>query len=261
MPSQPIRWSILFLLTVGLTVGYSPRRVRAESPDTAPAQLKTTLQQIEAAANKQDLKGVLQFYSDGFASADGLDRRDLSKAMSRFWRQFESVKYRTELVSWEKDGNAIIAETITHVTATQRIDARTLDLKSTLKSRQRYEGDQIVQQEILSERSQLSAGDAPPMLQVNLPETVQVGERFSFDVIVEEPLGDDLLLGAALEEPVEVSSYLDDAVVEFEQLNAGGVFKVGRAPFIEGTHWLSAVVLRGNGLSAVTQRLRVLKRP
>ena len=257
--AQPIRWALLFLLSAGLTIGYNAKRVRAESPSNAPASLVTTLEQIDAAANNQDAKAVLQFYSDRFSSADGLNRRDLSKAMSKFWQQFQSVKYRTELNSWESKGSSIIAETTTYITATQRLDDRRLNLEATLKSRQRYEGNKIIEQEILSEQSKLSSGDAPPTLQVNMPETIRFGEKFSFDVIVEEPLGDDLLLGASLEEPVDLDNYLGDSVVEFEPLNSGGIFKNGRAPFVEGNHWLSAVILRGDGLSAVTQRLRVLK--
>lgn len=251
------------MLALGLTLfggnGTSPNCARAETPETAPDQLKNALQQIDAAANSRNLQGVLQFYGKNFKGADGLTRQSLSTALSEFWKRFQTLSYRTDLQSWTTEGNAIVAETVTYITGTQRLDGRKLDLSATLRSRQRYEGGKIVQQEILTEHNQLSSGQNPPTLEIKLPETVRVGQQFNFDAIVQEPLGDDLLLGAAVEESVGVDGYVKATPIELELLPAGGIFKLGRAPYTEDNHWISAVILRGDGLSAITQRLQVRK--
>jgi hypothetical protein len=43
-------------------------------------------------------------------------------------------------------------------------------------------------------------------------------------------LGDDLLLGTALEEPIKPERLIKPANLKLEILPAGGVFKLGKAP-------------------------------
>jgi len=92
---------------------------------------------------------------------------------------------------------------------------------------------------------------------MNLPQQVRVGQQYSFDAIVQEPLGDDYLVGAAIEEPIQADKYFNPTPVELELLPAGGLFKVGRAQ-IPANRWISAVLVRGEGLTIVTQRLPVV---
>jgi len=107
-------------------------------------------------------------------------------------------------------------------------DTRNLTLNATIKSQQRYENGKIVRQEILSERSQLSAGAKPPDLTWTYHSRSE-SVSSSFDAIVQEPLGDDYLVGAAIEEPIQADKYFNPTPVELELLPAGGLFKVGRA--------------------------------
>jgi hypothetical protein len=114
-----------------------------------------------------------------------------------------------------------------------------------------------VRQEILSERSQLSVGMNPPKIEVNLPDRVRPGENYSFDAIVTEPLGEGLLLGGALEEKVERDRYLNPSEFELELLQAGGIFKLGKAPDLPENRWVSAILIGEDGMTVVTQRLQV----
>jgi len=43
--------------------------------------------------------------------------------------------------------------------------------------------ERIARQEILSERSQLSAGTKPPTVEVKLPQQVKTGQQYNFDAI------------------------------------------------------------------------------
>jgi hypothetical protein len=216
------------------------------------------LTQIDAAANQHNVKAVMQFYGANFTHADGLTRQNMENALTQLWQRYPQLKYQTQLQSWKNDGQAIVAETITNITGTQPQDNRNLTLNASIKSQQRYESGKIVRQEILSERSQLSAGAKPPTVNINLPQQVRVGEQYSFDAIVREPLGDDYLVGAAIEEPIQADKYFNPTPVELELLPAGGLFKVGRAPAKADNRWISAVLVRGDGMTLVTQRLQVI---
>ena len=260
--AKSLSWScsVFFLLTLGLTAGWT-LDAQAESPETAPPQLKDVLTQIDAAANRRDVKAIAQFYSANFKNSDGLTRASMEKVLSKFWERYSQVNYRTELRDWKSEGNGIVAETVTHITGTQASDNLSMKLDSTLRSRQRFEGQKIVQQDILAERTQLTSGANPPVVEVNLPEQVRIGQQFNFDVIVKEPLGDGFLLGTALEEPIKPELYTKPADFELELLPAGGIFKVGKAPVRAENRWISAVLIRGDGMTLITQRLQVVDRP
>ena len=256
--SLPLSWSVLFLVTVGLTVA-GAKIAQAESPETAPPQLKDMLTQIDTAANRRDVKGVMQFYGGNFKNSDGLNRGGMEKALTQLWQRYPQLNYRTELKEWKSEGNAIVAETLTYVTGTKPSNGQTFKLESTMRSRQRIENQKIVQQQILGERTQQMSGANPPIIEVQLPDQVRPGQQFSFDVIVKEPLGDNLLLGGALEDPIKPDLYTKPSAFKLDLLSAGGIFKLGKAPMKAQDHWLSAVLVRKDGITMVTQRLQVVE--
>ncbi|NJR65421.1 MAG: nuclear transport factor 2 family protein [Leptolyngbyaceae cyanobacterium CRU_2_3] len=284
------------LLILGMTMGAGQVNAQSVNPGAAnpgaanpgaansgavnaPPELLQILTQIDAAANQGDLSAVMGFYSRAFINSDGLTYATLQEALKRLWEGYPRLTYVTQVNSWQRDGNAMIAETTTTIATKppappssqslvrlpdrlQRQPARpdtnrVFNLTATITSRQRFENQKIVQQEILTEQSQLTSGEQPPTLTVNLPTQVRMGQTYSFDAVVMEPLGNRLLLGAALEEPIQASGYLNATPIELELLSAGGLFKVGRAPIMSDNRWISAIVVRDDGITTVTRRLRV----
>ncbi|PSM46572.1 hypothetical protein C7Y66_24255 [Chroococcidiopsis sp. CCALA 051] len=227
-------------------------------PLNAPAELTNIIAQIDAAANQRNINEVLKFYSPNFTHSDGLTRQSMTQALTALWKSYPQLKYQTQLLSWQPQGKAIIAETVTKITGTQPQAVGNTLLDATIRSKQRYENGQIVQQEILSEQSQIKTGDKPPTVEVKLPQQVKPGQQYNFDAVVREPLGDDYLLGAALEEPIRPDNFANPARVDLELLSSGGLFKIGRAPIKPDRYWVSAVLIRGDGMTLVTQRLNVV---
>lgn len=226
--------------------------------NTAPPDLMEKLTQIDLAANQQDLSKLIGFYSPEFMSGDGLNRQILQQVIATFWQNYQDLSYQTELVNWEKNAQGYVAETKTTITGTQTLEQGPVQLQSTLHARQHWVGDQITKQDILAERSQLSSGRKPPKVQINLPQEVGVGEKFEFDVIVDEPLGNNPLLGLALEEPITAQSYLNQPDLKLELLPAGGLFKVGTAGNKPTSEWISAILVQDGGMTIISQRLNVV---
>ena len=251
--------SLLLGLTVFSGVVFSQNLTLAQSSYKTPKKLTEILEKIDKAASRQDLKDVMNFYSNDFTNSDGLNRESLEAALKNFWQLYKSVKYRTKVQSWETDGDTIVAETITYITAIQEMKDRNLTLKSTITSKQRYENEKIVEQEILTERSQVTSGKTPPTISVNLPAEVEVGEKYNFDVVVEEPLGEQMMLGTALTEPINENSYtFEPAKFKLEILSSGGIFKIGEVTENLDSQWLSAILMRKGGITISTYRLRVI---
>jgi hypothetical protein len=248
---------------VGTTAAYaqapaptSPAPATSPAP-SAPSELTSILAQIDTAASQGDLKAVMRFYSDAFTNTDGLTHDTLQQTLADLWKRYPGLTYSTTLDSWQPQGNGYSTVTTTTIQGEYPDERRDLGFTATITAQQQIEGNQIVQQQILSERSQLTGGENPPTLTINLPEQVTPGQEFSFDAVVAEPLGDRLLLGAAMEEPIGVENYLNPAPIELELLTSGGLFKVGEVPDANSDRWISAVIVRYDGITAVTQRLQV----
>lgn len=253
-------WQILFLLGLSFAIatGQIHDRAIAATPETAPAQLKQALTQIDAAANSKNAQAVLQFYSPNFTHSDGLNRQSLEQSLTQLWKQYPNLTYKTELKSWEPSSNGFQAETITRITGTQTQNGQQLKLDAMLRSRQQFQAQKIVKQEILSEKNLITSGGQPPSVSISLPEQVRVGQEFSFDAIVQEPLENDLLLGSVVQEAVSSTGYLKPATADLDVLSSGGLFKVGKAPNKAGAQWVSAVLVRHGGMTMVTQRMNVV---
>jgi len=257
----------LFLLTLifGGIGGFNIPLVKAQpqpvaATSTAPQSLRNTLAGIDAAANRRDLQAVMQFYSPNFSHGDGLTRQTLESTTAEFWKRYNTLKYTTQVQSWKPDGNGFVVETLTNISGNGRSPNQAQVLKATIRARQQITGQKILRQDIVSERSQVTSGAKPPTVELRLPRQVQVGKAYNFDVIVKEPLGNNLLLGAALEEPVNANKYLQSDPVNLATLSAGGIFKVGIAPAQPTSRWLSAVLIRDGGMTLISQRLQVVAR-
>lgn len=251
-------WLLLLLLTLGFTAGW--KCAQASAPTNAPPQLKNLLTQIDTAANQRNVKAVMQFYSPSFKHGDGLNYQTMEQALNALWKQYPQLRYSTQLQSWKLQGNVIIADTVTKITSLPSPNNNNMALSATITSRQQVSGGKILRQDILSERTQVTSGSKPPQIDFKLPQQVTIGQQYNFDAIVQEPLGEDYILGTALEEPIQANKYLSPTPVDLQLLSSGGLFKIGKAPMTPGSQWVSAVIMRGDGMTMITQRMQVVKK-
>lgn len=250
------RFSLMAIAATTITCSYS-FRLDAATPDTAPASLTTLIDGIEQAANNQQLDQLLNFYSTDFQHTDGLTKDELGPLLQQFWQEYPRLTYDTELLSWEQEGDRLIAETKTIMRGVQKQTGRWSHLHSEVRAKQYFENSKLVRQDILSESSELTSGDNPPSVRVLIPDTVAPKEDFGFDVIVNDPLNDDILLGGAIEETIHKSTYTKPEDFELDILPAGGIFKRVEAPETPGDMWYSAMIIRSDGITLVSHRVRV----
>lgn len=252
------KWPIAFLFGLGIVVS-SGSVVEAQT-NNIPQELQTIVSEIEAAANNKDLSEVMEYYSPQYTSTDGLSKSSLSQALSQMWQDYSELNYTTTVESWEDKGDELVAETVTKISGIKNSQGREVSLNSTLRSRQHFKDQQIVRQEILSEQTKLTSGVNPPQIKVFAPKTVESGERYNFDVVVTEPLENGVLLGAVEEERTASERYLDPLTLELQPLSAGGIYKLVTAPLLPDSNWLSAMLVRGDGITLFTQRVNVEER-
>jgi len=248
------------VLSLGMGSGFASI-AQAESPKTAPQELKKAIAGIEAAANDQDLDGVLDYYSEDFINTDGLNTETLAQGLQQMWNSYPNLKYTTKIESWTEEDNQLVVNTITTIKGDQKNQGRNIRLDSTIKSRQYFEEQQLVNQEILAEQSRLTSGENPPQVEIIAPETIQTGAKYNFDLIVDQPLLDQVLLGAIKEEKTASNLYLNSTALELEPLPAGGIYKTSTAPLLPDSNWVSAILVRGDGITMITHRINVEEKP
>ena len=250
------KFAAVLLLNLGIMSGLA-NTVQGESAATVPEELTEIISGIENAANNQDIEQLLQYYSDNFTNTDGLTTETLSDALIGIWNNYPQLEYTTEIESWSQEGNQLIAETKTTIEGVQNTQGRKARLNSIIKSRQYFQNQKLVRQEILTEQSQLNSGNNPPQVQIDAPTVVTAGEKYNFDLIVNEPLGEQVLLGAVQEEKTAGNLYLNPTALELEPLPAGGIYKVATAPLLPQSNWLSAILVRGDGMTMITHRINI----
>ncbi len=263
MKSTALRYTVptlryLAIATLAVT-GWQLGTPSALADDISPRQIRTLLNQLDEAATAGDLDAVMRFYAPDFRHSDGLDFDALEDTLSDLWDTYPSLNYDTELLEWDETSEGLVTETLTTITGRPLVASRVFDFTAVLTSRQTWVDGQMVEQTVLSEESQLTSGMNPPDVLVNLPEEVLIAREFPFDAIVMEPLGDRRLLGIAIDEEVSIDGYFDEfPELDMEFLSAGGLFKVGQAPIIPGSRWISGVIIREDGITIETRRLNVV---
>ena len=246
----------ILLINLGIIAG-TVNAVRGQSAPV-PEELAETISAIEAAANDRDLDELLEYYSEDFTNTDGLTTETLAQALEQMWSEYPELTYSTEIESWSREGDELVAETKTTIQG-MNDEANVGQLSSTIESRQYFQEQKLVRQEILAEQSRLSSGQNPPQVNVIAPDTVETGKKYNFDLIVDEPLGEGVLLGAVQEQKTAGQLYLNPTQLELELLPAGGIFKVATAPLLPDSNWLSAILVRGDGITRITHRVNVVE--
>jgi hypothetical protein len=230
-----------------------------------PTELAEAIANLDQAASSKNLDAVMAFYAADFKSSDGLEKAEVRKNLTSLWERYKEINYTTEIKNWQLQDDQYQVETMTTISGSKQgnvIDGKApFSLEAKISASQTYQLKdgkwQLLSQEILSERSELTSGEQPPNVDVRLPDVIGVGREYILDAILTEPLGASLLLGAVIEEPVTAGNYIKEADIDLEPLKAGGIFKIGQAPYRTGDRWISVVLVRENGITIISHRLQV----
>jgi hypothetical protein len=255
----PSRWLIALGWSFGLILsGQGPLPATELAQSNATGNIKTLLQQFDSIANQHQVDQLGKIYSPDFRSSDGLTLSQVEASLQSLWKLYPDLSYTTELKSWRQEGEAVVVETVTNIQGNRPWLGKTANLTGEVQSRQTFVNQKLVRQEVLAEKMTLTAGENPPKVNVRLPKTVKPGQQFDFDVILETPLGDDLLAGTAFAQNIDPTNYqFDPTQIKLDLLQAGGLFK--RVVAGENPQWLSALLVSPEGMVLVTQRLAIAR--
>ncbi len=220
-----------------------------------PPELETALETLIDAANERQLDTVMGQFAADFRHEDGLTLEDTRLAIRDLWDRHSELSYSAVIDCWdETERTAVITTTLSGVTNTG------YRLEGELTVANQYNDTwQIQNQVVQAEMLQLSTGTEPPSVTLNLPSAVRLGTTYDIEAVLEEPIGDRLVLGAIIERQVAPSAYRETSTIfPLETLRAGGIFRRAEAPFLPDSQWLGIMLVSDGGITIQEQRLRAL---
>lgn len=286
-------WKLVTVTTLTtLTIG-SFRSAAFAAQTSNPITPTSVITDLDVALNRKDATAVTNLLSPNFTHGDGYTRQSLAQSLQALWQQYPNLTYRTEIVKTEVKTNANEVETLTTIEGKRNLKGQIWKIQGTIRALQVIEANQVRSQTILAEQTQVRIGEKPPTVTVSLPTTVTVGKDYSYDVVVQEPVNDDLFMGTIFDEPVSAALISNPARLQLEfpslaelltgrptrrrptppaigdsmgkpvklsRMKSGGFFKIGRASSVPETQWISAILARHDGgITIATTRLRTVK--
>jgi hypothetical protein len=245
---------LLTSLAMGLSVGSLAPSYAATSPP--PANITALINKIDQAANGRQLPALVENFSASY-TVDGMSRSQWQQQIKSLWQRYSSLRYRTTIQDWKQDANGISIDISTQIDGTGTELDKQSKLVAKIQARQYIVNGKVAQQKILNEQVRSSTGVKPPTVDMVIPDKLRPNEEYNVDVIVQEPLNDDVMMGALSEQAVNTSSYGKFTPYKLELLSTGGLFKSAKAPSKVGDYWLSAVFIRPDGVTTITRRIHV----
>jgi hypothetical protein len=223
-----------------------------------PADVAGLISKIDQAANSRQLPALLENFAANY-TVDGMSRSQWQQQVTGLWKSFPSLRYSTTIQSWKQNATGISIDITTQIEGVGTDEGKQSKLLAKIQARQYIVNGKVSQQQILNEQVVSSVGAKPPTVDMVVPDKLRPSEDYNIDVIVQEPLNDDVMMGALSEQPVSSSSYGKSTPYKLELLSTGGLFKNAKAPSKAGDYWLSAVFVRPDGITTITRRIYVRK--
>jgi len=243
--------SFLFVLSFYFSVN---KLNPAHGQTAIPREVIELIASIDIANNNKDIETLQEFISPQFTNPDGLNNESLLQSIKKLWQKYPNLRYTTVIDSTEQNNEQLIVNITTQIEGSYNDGTMTFNLASEVSSRQVFENNQLISQEIIREKTRVTSGENPPQITVQLPEKARFGQQFDFDAIVDEPIDNNLLLGGVREDRVNSTLFLNPEPLDLDALTAGGIFK--RVTMGSGDRWYSAVFIRDDGMTLITQRVR-----
>ena len=182
-------------------------------------------------------------------------KSNLSKKYEDFLSKFPNAKWTIKEANSLKDGRNILKIDI-------KGENKLTNIKQSLEARQvigiRIKNGKIYDPEVISEQTIIQTSQKPLSITLNIPKSVLTGTYYDFDVVLDKPLGDAMLIGGLI--PISDNHIFRQTSpsIELSPLGGGGLFKSVKAPLSPGRQNWAAVIAHPDGIISITKRVQVV---
>ena len=194
--------------------------------------------------------------SSAFNTLASLDLQPvLAQRYQRFRQDFPEVTWQVEPSAPTPDGRPTLR---LRVRGAAESEGLTYVLEASEQIAIRLQDGRLVEQELLAQQSLLRSGEPPLAVNVAIPDVVLTGSRYDIDLIVEEPLGQDLVAGGLIDLTEDQLSAQIRPNLPLAPQGGGGLFKSVQAPQQPGAQTWAVMLVHPDGVVTATKRVRVV---
>ncbi len=243
MTFKPLVFLRVLLLCLGLGILPGSRSVIAKVPFE-----QSLVNRIQKSLNNPliDATGELKYLGS---------RKDFILLHRRLKSRFSDLEWKVTHMTPLKDNQLPV---VIYLTGNSKSGPQEYSLESTQKLILGLQGDKIIEQRLVSEQSILTNNKKDLPISIRIPDTVLTGTRYDLDIVLEEPLGEDLLAGGliALDDQ---DIYKDNAPdIEISPMPGGGLFKTVQASYSPGIQTWGIFLVHPDGLISITKSVRIV---
>lgn len=202
---------------------------------------------LENALNERNLR----FIKDNFKEKESLK---IEEKFLQIIQDFPDAKWQIKRLS-ETNSDENIFEV--KVYGKKKINEEIYFLKSNFKYRFSIVDEKIKNGNIKNLLTTIRNDKNKIDIIFKIPEKVLTGAEYDIDIILNEPLGDVIVAGG-IKSHYEESSYLKQEVI-IEPLQAGGIFKMTRAPSKPGIQIWSGIIAHPKGVISFTKSVEIVE--
>ncbi len=205
--------------------------------------------ELEQALNKKDISALKNILPEE-------ERLSLTSRYQKFLRAFPNAHWKIIQAQTLKDGRKALEVSITgnKVVKGEKYAIKAIQLLGikTLAHR-------VIEKEVLNEESIIQNGNTPLSISINVPKAVLTGTTYDFDIILNKPLGETMLIGGLTPITKEQIQNQLSPPIELVPLGGGGLFKSVKAPLKPGIQNWAAVIAHPKGVIAITKMVRIVE--
>ncbi len=241
----------LFPHALGALIALVP--IAAIQPSAQARLSEDLVRALENALNNNNSAGLNALLEKG----PGLNPAGLESRVQLLRQTFADARWQLSNGPDLKDGRSTL---LIKVTGSHQEAGRSFRLEANQKLAVQQNGRKLSSQEIIGQESILRSGKKDLEVSVIAPEEVLTGQRYDFDVVVDEPLKDAVIAGGIVEVSKEAIASLRSPEISLGALNGGGIFKTIQAPYKAGSQSWAVLLMHPEGIVSVSRMVRVVAR-
>ena len=202
---------------------------------------------LENALNKKNLEIIYSYFEED-------EKLKIKNKLEKMIKEFPNAIWEIKKVnSIELNKNMVNVS----ISGSNVIDNKEFHLESNFDYLYNLKKGKIVEGFITNDLTTIRSDRNKIDITIDIPDRVLTGSKYDIDIIINEPLGEEIYAGG-------INSYQEEFIfkqeIKLEPLVTGGIFKVTRAPNRKGTQTWTGIITHSKGIVTFTKTVHIVEK-
>ena len=184
----------------------------------------------------------------------------LKKSFNQFNKRYKSFKEKYKDAKWSiqqvrNETNKSLLNI--KIISTREINDQIYNLNTKQTVQIDTYNNKIKGYKVIKEESILNSNKSPLIIKIISPDKVFTGQKYEINLIIENPLGNELTASGMILLKNEDNINLSNDIFGIKPNQSGGLFKYVQAPLNPGSQTFSAIITHPEGIYSITKKIEV----